>query len=521
MSENAHQDQAAGPQSHPRRWLILSVLCLALLLVLLDNTVLTVALPSITTALDASTSDIQWIMNAYTLVLAGLLMTSGSLADRMGRRRALLIGLALFTVGSAVAAFSVTSDQLILCRIAMGTGAALLMPSTLAVLLQVFDEKERPKAIAIWTAVASAGVALGPVVGGFLLNHFWWGSVFLINLPIGLVALVTMAYLVPESRNPHFTKVDLPGVVLSAVTGVGLVYAVISVPENGWGSVEVLVPLAVGLVALVGFVTWERRAKQPMLDLSLFRKAKFSGAVGSGALTSVAMAGSLFLFTQYLQFVLDYTPLQAGMGVIPMALALLAMTPFSPKLSARLGVPATLAVGLGTMGVGLFALSFVGTGSGYLPTLVGLALMGGGVGIALPASSNALMSAIPPERAGMASGLNSTMQEFGSALGVAVLGSVAAAQFARNLPAFLPANETHSVGLALDSAAKSPDAAAAIGSVKEAFVSGVSLSLVLGAVAAVAAGVLAWAVLRRDPGERAEATTDEGAKTMEGAVSGA
>ncbi|MGB8938623.1 MAG: MFS transporter [Streptomyces sp.] len=488
---------ATGPQAHPQRWWILSALCLALLLVLLDNTVLTVAIPSITESLHADTSSIQWVMNGYTLVLAGLLMTTGSLSDRFGRKRALLLGLVLFTVGSGVASFSESPTQLIVSRIGMGVGAAFLMPSTLAVLLQVFDEKERPKAIAIWTGVASGGIALGPVIGGFMLDHFWWGSVLLINVPIGIAALVVMVALVPESRDPQVRKPDVPGVLLSAVMGVGLVYAVISAPEHGWGSADVIVPLAAGLVALIGFIIWERRAKDPMLDLSLFRNPLFSGAVGSAALTSVAMAGSLFLFTQYLQFVLGYSPLQAGFGVIPMAIVLLAMTPFSPKLSARIGAPATLAFGLIVLGLGLVTLSFVGADTGYVVTLFGLALMGGGVGIALPASSNTLMSAIPPERAGMASGLNSTMQEFGSAFGVAALGSLAAAQFTSKLPGSLPEDSGHSVGQALDAAAQGANAPRVVDEVREAFVSGISQSLRFGAAAAVAAGLLAWFVLRK------------------------
>ncbi|MGW7730908.1 MFS transporter [Streptomyces canus] len=504
--------EAAGPPPHPRRWLILSTLCLAVMLVLLDNTVLTVAIPSMTESLNASTSSIQWVMNSYTLVLAGLLMTTGSLSDRIGRKKALLTGVALFTLGSFVASMSDSTTQLILSRVGMGIGAALLMPSTLAVLLQVFDEKERPKAIAAWTGVAAGSIALGPVLGGFLLNHFWWGSVLLINVPVGVIALVTMIFLIPESRDPKVRKPDVPGVLLSTVMAVGTVYAVISVPEHGWSSADVLVPLAIGVAALAGFVYWERTCDDPMLDVTLFRNPVFSGAVGSASLTSVAMAGSLFLFTQYLQFVLDYTPLQAGLGVIPMALALLVLTPFSPKISAKIGTPATLATGLGVMGLGLVTLSFIAADSSFALPLAGLALMGAGVGIALPASSNAMMGAIPLERAGMASGLNSTMQELGSALGVAVLGSLAAAQFASQVPSVIPADARNSVGESLGIAARTSDAAQAVEQVREAFVSGVSLSLKFGAVAAFAAGAVAWVLLRRNA---AQATVLEAETTAE------
>jgi EmrB/QacA subfamily drug resistance transporter len=502
---------------HPRRWLILSVLCLALLMVLLDNTVLNVALPSITSSLDATTAQLQWMVNAYTLVLAGLMMATGSLADRVGRKRVLVLGLVVFTACSGVAAFAGSPAQLILARIGMGIGAAFLMPSTLAVLVQIFDDEERPKAIAIWTAVASGAIALGPVVGGFLLDHFWWGSVFLINIPIGVLAVVAMVLLVPESRDPRTRRPDLPGVALSAVMAIGLVYAVISVPEHGWASTGVLVPLAVGLGAGICFVVWERRAADPMLDLSLFRNAKFTGAVGSGALSLLAMAGSLFLLTQYLQFVLGYTPLQTGFAVIPMALAVIAATPLSPKASARVGAPATVTAGLVVMAVGLFVLSLVSVDSGYLPTVVGLLVVGTGIGIALPAASTVLMSAIPPERAGMAGGLNSTTQEFGSALGVAVLGSLMSARFADELPGDLPAESARSVGLALEAAAGAPDPAGAVAGVREAAVSGISSSLVVGSVAALAAGVVAWVMLRSDSATR----QDEPAAATPEAVSGA
>ncbi|MFI6031311.1 MFS transporter [Amycolatopsis magusensis] len=487
--------------SHPRRWAILSVLCLALLVVLLDNTVLNVAIPAITESLGATTAEIQWMINAYSLVLAGLLLTTGSFADRFGRKRALLIGLVLFTGGSAIAALAQTPLQLILARGGMGIGAALLMPSTLAVLMQIFDEKERPKAIAAWSAVASLGFALGPVIGGGLLEHFWWGSVFVLNLPVGAVAITAIALLVPESKTPTTRRIDLPGVLLSVVMSVGVVYGIISVPEHGWGSARVLVPLVAGLLAGAAFIAWERRTAEPMLDLTLFRNPRFTGAVASNALVAFAMGGSLFLFTQYLQFVLGYSPLEAGFRVMPLAVSVLLVTPFSPRISARIGIPATIAAGLTVLGGGLLALSFVTTDSGYGPTLLGLVLVGAGVGIAMPTSANALMGAIPRERAGIASGLTSTLQEFGTSLGVAILGSLVAARFAAELPSSLPEGVERSIGLALQ-AAGTPEA---VHAVRDAFVSGISVSLLCGAAAAVAAGVLAWVLLRREGADRVDA----------------
>lgn len=504
------KDATAGPTPHPQRWLILSALCLAVLLVLLDNTVLTVAIPSMTESLNASTASIQWVMNGYTLAVGGLLMTTGSLADRIGRRKALLIGVALFTLFSGVASMADSPAQLIAGRIGMGVGAALLMPSTLAVLMQVFPEKERPKAIGVWTAVGAVGVALGPVLGGFMLNHFWWGSVLLINVPVGLAALITMIVLVPESRDPQVRKIDVPGVVLSILMSVGLVYAIISVPEHGWSSVHVVVPFTVGAVSLVSFAYWERRCAEPMLDVSLFRNPAFSGAVSSTALTYVALAGSLFLFTQYLQFVMDYSPLEAGLGVVPMALALMMVTAFGPKLAEKIGTPATMTTGLSLMGAGLLILSMLDRDSGYGLALAGLAVMGAGAGIAMPTASNALVSSIPVERAGVAGGLNSTMQEFGSACGIAVMGSFAAALFASRVPDSIPEDATDSVGEALGVAARADDPAL-IQQVGEAFASGISVSMRIGAALAIAAGVLAWALLRRNsvPPEEAAPQGDE------------
>ncbi|OZM73811.1 MFS transporter [Amycolatopsis antarctica] len=479
--------------------MILAVLCLSLLVVVLDNTVLNVAIPSITNSLGASTADIQWMINAYSLVLAGLLLTTGSLSDRFGRKRSLLIGLVLFTGGSAFAAFAETSLQLIIARGGMGVGAAFLMPGTLAVLMQIFTPQERPKAIAAWSAVAMMGLALGPVVGGALLEHFWWGSVFLINLPVGLLAITAIALLVPESKDPTSRRADVPGVLLSMVMGIGIVYGIVSVAEHGWGSTQVLVPLAIGVAALTGFILWERRAASPMLDVTLFANKHFTGAVASGALIAFALAGSMFLFTQYLQFVLGYDPLEAGFRVMPLALSVLVINAVSPKVLALLGAARTVLIGLCVVAAGFVALSTVSADGGYAPTLVGMILIGMGVGVAMPASANALMSAIPPERAGIASGLMSTLQEAGNALGVAILGTVMAARFAADLPPFLPDGSERSVGLALGAAAQAPDAPNVIVTVQNAFVSGMSFSLVCGAVAALGAGVVAWTMLRQQP----------------------
>jgi EmrB/QacA subfamily drug resistance transporter len=481
-------------RAHPQRWLVLGVLCLSVLVVVLDNTVLNVAIPSISTGLGASTADIQWMINAYSLVLAGLLMTSGAMSDRFGRKLALVAGLGVFGLGSVFAAFAGSPEVLIAARAFMGLGAAFLMPGTLAVLVQLFDERERSKAIAIWAAVSSIGLAGGPVIGGVLIEHFWWGSVFLVNVPVAALAITAVVLLVPESKDPMVRRPDLPGAVLSTIAMVSLVWSVISVPEHGWGSTRVLTALAVGVVGLVAFGWWERRTPEPMLDLSFFADRRFSGAVAGGVLAAFGMGGSLFLLTQHLQSVLGYEPLEAGIRVAPMALAVLVVSNASARLGFKLGAGYTMMLGMSTVAAGLLALSFSTADGGYGATLTGLILIGAGVGIAMPVAASALMGAIPPERAGIASGLNGTLTELGNSFGIAILGSLLSARFAASLPDSLGEGADRSMTSALRAAAGSP---ALTQTVREAFVSGMSASLVVGACAALLGGVVSGLMLRR------------------------
>ncbi|MFI6097177.1 MFS transporter [Lentzea sp. NPDC051213] len=476
--------EKVGVQPHPQRWAVLGVLCLSVMVVVLDNTVLNVAIPSISTGLGASTADIQWMINAYSLALAGLLLTTGSLSDRFGRKRALLTGLALFGAGSAVAAYAGSSEALIAARGFMGIGAAMLMPGTLAVLMQLFDEKERPKAIGIWAAVTSLGFAAGPVIGGALIKHFWWGSVFLINVPVAVLAIAAVAALVPESKDPTVRRPDVLGSILSIIGMVSLVYAVISVPENGFGSLEFGLPLALGLVTMTAFALWERHTAEPMLDLGFFKDRRFTGAVASGVLASFGMAGSLFLLTQHLQGVLGYSPLEAGVRVAPMAIALLVTSNTLGQLVLKLGAGKAMLLGMTIVAGGVVLLSI---GATYPPTLAGLILIGVGVGVAQPVAVNALMGAIPPERAGIASGLSSTLTELGASFGIAVLGAFLSARFAASLPDGVP---SRSLSEALHSGAD-------LTVVREAFSNGMTVSLVIGAIAVFLGGVVASVLLRR------------------------
>ncbi|MFB6672012.1 MFS transporter [Streptomyces sp. NPDC057684] len=485
----AENSTAATGGGHPQRWLILGVICLAQLTVLLDNTVLNVAIPSLTRELDASTSDIQWMINAYSLVQSGLLLTAGSSADRYGRKKMLAAGLVLFGAGSLVAGLAQSTGQLIAARAGMGVGGALLMTTTLAVVVQIFDDTERVRAIGLWATVNSLGFAAGPLIGGVMLDHFWWGAIFLINIPVAVIGLIAVLALVPESKNPLGDRPDLVGALLSTVGMTGVVYAIISGPQHGWTSAHVGFSALVGLVVLAAFVVWELRIPYPMLDMHFFRNQQFTGAVAGAILVAFGMGGSLFLLTQHLQFVLGYGALEAGLRTAPMALTVvvLNLTGVGARILPKLGTPATIATGMSCLAAGLAAIALLG-GDSYGGMLLGLVVMGAGISVAMPAMANAIMSAIPPEKAGVGAGVNGTLAEFGNGLGVAVLGAVLNSRFA---------------ALVSVSAASLPAALAAAKSgaererIADAFSSGLETSQLVGAVAVLVGGLLAAALLRR------------------------
>lgn len=502
----ATEQTATG--GHPQRWLILGVICLAQLTVLLDNTVLSVAIPSLTSELDATTTDIQWMINAYSLVQSGLLLSAGNAADRYGRKKLLAAGLALFGLGSLAAGLADSTTQLIAARAGMGVGGALLMTTTLAVVMQIFDDSERVKAIALWSTVASLGFAGGPLIGGVILNHFWWGMIFLINIPVAVLALVAVLKLVPESKNPQGDRPDLLGALLSTIGMTAVVYAIITGPEHGWLSAEVLVPAVIGLLGLGAFALWELRTPYPMLDMHFFRNQKFVGAIGGSILVMFGMGGSLFLLTQHLQFVLGYEPLEAGLRMAPLALTIVALnlTGIGPRIVMKLGTPPTVVLGMTLVAGGLTSISLLGGGTdgSYWGMLLGLVLMGGGIAVSSPAMANAIMSSIPPEKAGVGAGINGTLAEFGNGLGVAVLGAVLNARFA---------------ALVAVTATSLPAALAAAGSeaerqeISDAFASGLQTSQLVGAIAVFAGGLVAAALLSR--AERTEAKAARAAEAAE------
>ncbi|AJC57081.1 MULTISPECIES: MFS transporter [Streptomyces] len=480
------------PGRHATRWLILAVICIAQLTVVLDNTVLNVAVPSLTEELGATTADVQWMINAYSLVQSGLLLIAGNSADRYGRKKMLAIGLALFGIASLVAALAHSPGQLIGARAGMGIGGALLMTTTLAVVMQIFDDAERPKAIGIWSSVNSLGFAAGPLIGGTLLDHFWWGSLFLVNIPVAVIALVAVLALVPESKSRGGERPDVLGALLSMVGMVGVVFAIISGPVTGWLSGQVLISAAVGIAGLALFAFWELRIPHPMLDMHFFRNRRFIGAVSGGILVAFGMGGSMFLLTQHIQLVLGYGPLDAGLRMAPLALTvvLINFTGLSARLLPRFGTPGMIVSGMTLLAGGLTAISLLG-GRSYGGMLFGLIVMGIGVAIAMPTMANAIMSAIPPAKAGVGAGVNGTLMEFGQGLGVAVLGAVLNSRFAALLPLAAAGAGSLSAALARTHSAAERTA------VHDAFASGIGTSQLVGATAVFLGGLLAAVLLRR------------------------
>ncbi|MER6302757.1 MFS transporter, partial [Kitasatospora sp. NPDC001539] len=459
-----------------------------------DNTVLNVAVPTLGRALDADTADIQWIVNAYSLVQAGLLLPAGAAADRYGRRRLLIIGLLVFGGGSLVAGLAGSTAQLTAARAVMGVGGAFLLTTTLAVVVQVFDASERARAIGAWAVVNALGFAIGPLVGGTLLTHFHWGALFLVNLPVVLVALVGARLLVPESREPGGGRPDLAGALLSTAGVTALVYAVTAGPDHGWASAGVLAPAACGLAVLAAFVRWEHRAPAPMLDPAFFRDRRFAGAVTGVLLITFGSAGGLFLLSQQLQFVRGWSALETGLRMAPFALAVvvLNLTGVAARLLARLGRPAGIALGMGMLAGG-FALAALAPTGGYGRLLAGLLLMGAGCALANPAIVEAVLSSLPPQRAGAGAGIDGAMAEVGASLGVAALGAVLSARFGAGLPPALTGAGSLTEALA---AARSPaEAAAAV----TAFGDAARTAQLTGAAAVLVGGLAtAWLLGRAE-----------------------
>ena len=418
-------------RSYQRRWWILGVLCLSLLVIIVDNSILNVAIPTLVKELGATNSQLQWMVDSYTLVFAGLLLTAGSLGDRFGRLGALQIGMAVFGIGSLASALIDTPNQLIGTRALMGIGGALIMPATLSIITNVFPPEERGKAIGMWAAIAGVATALGPISGGFLIEHFYWGSIFLVNLPIVAFALLAGRALIPTSKDPSKPALDPVGALLSIVGLVALVYGIIQAPENGWTSGTTLTAFAFGVGVLAAFGVWEARTASPMLDTSFFKNPRFTAASAGIMLLFFAMFGSIFLQTQYLQFVMDYSALEAGIRLLPMAIVMMLVAPNSPRLVERWGTKRVVGLGLSISTLALLLMASVPADhisywGDVAWRLMAFAL---GMGLTMGPATESIMGSLPRSKAGVGSAMNDTTRQVGGALGVAIIGSVMSSTF--------------------------------------------------------------------------------------------
>lgn len=419
------------------RWWALGALVLSGLVLGLDATILVTALPTISSRLGASTSDLQWISAAYTLALGGLLLPAGVLGDHFGRRRLLLVGLLIFGVSSVVASQMTTATGLIWMRALMGVGGAIIMPLSLSILPTMFTPEERPRAVALTAVGAMLGLPLGPLAAGWLLNNFDWGSIFLINAPVVLVALLGVWFLVPESKDPGAPRLDWIGAVLVVAGVTALVYGVIEQPVDGWGDPHVLGGLIGGGVVLAIFVVEELRASTPLIDLGLFLRPRFAWATVAFVVVGASMFGVLFVLAPYLQIVQGNDAQGTGIRMIPIILAMLVAAVMSDRLSAQLGGKVVIAGGLLVSAAGLVLLSRVGADSGYTPVAIAMAVMGLGLGLAMPVALDAILGALPQSQTGTGSALTRAVQQIAASLGVAILGSILSGSYQHHLAGHL------------------------------------------------------------------------------------
>ncbi len=518
---------ADSQRAHDRRWWTLAVLCLSLTVIAIDNTILNVALPSIVESLNAKGSELQLLIDGYTIVFACLLLTAGSLGDKVGRKGILTLGLALFGTFSAFAAFSTSSHMLILARALMGIGGACIYPSTLSILTNTFhDVRERARAIGIWAGVSGLGVAIGPLAGGLLVERFWWGSVFLVNVPICVAAIILGRFFVPTTTRDSDHALDPLGAVFSIIGLMGLLFAIIEVPDRGLSDPTVLIAFGVGIVFLGAFAWWETHYDHPMLDLHFFQNPRFSAASATITLTFFALYGSTFLLTQYFQFVLGYSPFKAGLLTAPVAIGIMVTAPQAPRLVERIGTKRVVVMGLLIVATGLFSYSiepimssFVGGGAVRL-------LFGVGMGFIMAPATESIMGSLPKAKAGVGSAVNDTTRQAGGALGVAVIGSVFAATYHRvievppGLPEAAQSMVHDSIGKAIESITSLHLPSALAGAVHDAagdaFFRGMQVAAWVGTIVVLCAAVVAYRYLpaRADRAVRSDEDLANDAKEL-------
>jgi EmrB/QacA subfamily drug resistance transporter len=503
------------------RWAVLVVVCVSALIVNVDNTILNVALPTLVRRLHATSSELQWIVDSYAMVFAGLLLVGGSLADRLGRRRLFLIGLTVFAGGSIGAGFSSSVHLLIAWRAVMGAGAALTIPASLSIINDIFrDPTERGRAIGAWAGTIGLGIAIGPIAGGLLLARFQWGSVFLVNVPIVVVGFVGALVLVPESKNPAADRPDPGGAVLSIAGLSLLLWAIIEAPSEGWTSAGVIGVGVASLAVLGAFVAWEAHSRHPMLRLEFFSDRRFSVAAAGESLGAFGLLGALFIQTQFLQFDRGYSPLQAGLRILPLAAVLVVSALLSPIVARVIGTKLTVAAGLAAIAGGLWQISAAcRLATTYGDVLPGMLLIGLGAGLLLPTATNSVVGSIPQGDSGIGSATNAVALQVGGALGVAVIGSVLSTRYQDHMTAALagrhvPIAATQTIlgslggALAVAGSAGGATGALLARTARAAFMSGNEVSLAVGAAVALGGAVLVLALL---PSRTSQHSADPGA----------
>jgi EmrB/QacA subfamily drug resistance transporter len=490
-----------------RRAAALITVCASLMVITIDVTILNVALPSLGAALSADNTALQWFINAYELVFAGLLLTAGALADRIGRRRVLAIGLAVFGVASALSALAQSPGDLIAARAVMGVGGALVLPATLSIVTNMFmAPSERARAIAVWAGVAALGLGLGPLVGGWLLQHFYWGSVFLINVPVVIGALVAGRLTIPESRNPSASDLDPLGAALSVVSLGALLFGVTEGPERGWTSPLIVVGFVIAAVALTSFVAWERRVENPMLDLAFFRDPRFTAAIVAIMALFFGFFALLFVSTQTLQSVLGYDTLAAGLRIVPLPAMFVVFSQISVRVAARVGTKRVVTAGMFIAAAGLGVGAIMDLESGYGVLGLALSLTGVGMGCTMAPAVASIMSSVPAQRAGVASAVNDTTRLTAGAIGVAVVGSVLSSAYRGAFSATATSGSLapHALEQARVSIANAVGVAHRIGGTsggdlltvaRRGFTDGASTGLWIAAVVAALGAIAAWRFL--------------------------
>jgi len=494
---------------YTRRWVALGFLAFSLLVIALDNTVLNLALPSISKELGSNGTELQWIVDAYVLAFAGLLLTMGSLGDRLGRKKFLQGGLIIFACFSLGAALSKSTNMLIAMRAIMGIGAAAIMPSTLSILTTTFrDSRERAQAIALWTAVFALGWGIGPLIGGWLLTHFNWSSVFYINLPIVAIGLIGGIFFIQDSKAEKPRKTDIPGSILSIAGLFALVYGIIQAGIDGWTAPNVLYAFVAAVIILAMFAFWELRTKNPMLPLRFFKNLSFAGANIALTLVAFALMGCLFFMSQYLQSVHGYTPLQAGIRLLPIAGAAFVGASLSARIAQKISTIITVGLGIFVGAAGLFYLCRIAAvDTSYLEIAIGMSIVALGLGTAMSPATNSIMGSIPVSEAGVGSAMNDTTRQIGGALGVAVLGTLLNSAYIGKIngtswPVQLPPqlvaairSSVQGAHIAAQNVADPQLSRFIISTANEAFTSGMAHALFIGGIIMVMAFIITLIIL--------------------------